>query len=91
MFSYNRLILLCLSIFVSLRAFNFVIYLFIHSFFFLRKSILSHNAILKKTIMLTYLKLGGGRREPVRIKPLGSAFVLCQRFLKKLEISTRSL
>ena len=34
MFSYNRLILLCLSIFVSLRAFNFVIYLFIHSFFF---------------------------------------------------------
>ena len=40
--------------------------------------------------MLTYLKLSGGQREPVQIKPLGSALAqLCRRFLKKPEILTR--
>ena len=40
----------------------------------------------RKTIMLTYLKLGGGQREPVRIKPLGSALArLCRHFFQKRE------
>ena len=40
--------------------------------------------------MLTFLKLTGGQREPVRIKPLGSALAqLCRRFWKKREILTR--
>ena len=92
MLSDNRLILLCLSILTSLRAFNFVIYLFIYLSigFFLRISFLSRNAILQKTIMLTYLKRSGGQREPVRIKPFGSALAqLCRHFLKKPEILTR--
>ena len=56
MLSDNRLILLCLSILTSLRAFNFVIYLFIHSFFFTdffslaqRNPIENHYANIFKT------------------------------------------